>query len=55
MQWDPPPRVIRPKESNVRPRLNLGYLSEQDPMEGTARGDRALPPRGGAALWGSVN
>ena len=55
MQTDPPPFIIRLKERDVRPRLNMGYLSGQDPMEDTARGDRALLPHGGAALWGHVN
>ena len=32
---------------------NMGYLSGQNPLWGTARGDRALPPYGGAALWGA--
>ena len=55
MQWDPPPCIIRPKERDVRPRWNMGHLSGQNPIEGTARGDRALLPHGGAALWGHVN
>ena len=51
---DPAPRIIRPKERNVRPGSNMGYLSGQSPMEGTTRGDRALLQHGGAALWGHV-
>ena len=54
VRWDPPPRVIRPKERSLRLRSNMGYLSGQNPLYGTARGDRALPPCRGAALWGHV-
>ena len=36
----------------MRPRPNMGYLSGQDQMEGTARGDRAPLRHRGAALWG---
>ena len=32
---------------------NVGYLSGQNPLEGTARGDHALPPCGGAAFYGA--
>ena len=32
VRWDPPPRIIRPKERNVRLRLNMGYLSGQNPQ-----------------------
>ena len=31
----------------------MGYISGQDPMEGTARGDRALLPHGGADFVGA--
>ena len=55
MQSNPTPCIIRSKERDWRPRLNIGYLSGQNPMEGTARGDRALLPHGGATLWGHVN
>ena len=55
MQWDPIPRIVCPKERDVRPQANMAYLSGQNPMEGTARGDRALLPHGGAALWVNVN
>ena len=54
MQWDPPPCIIRRKERDVRPWSNMGYLSGENRMEATARGDRALLPLGGAALWGHV-
>ena len=54
MRRDPPPRIIRQKERDVRPRSNMGYLSGQNPMEGPARGDRALLPHGGAVLWGHL-
>ena len=50
----PPPRVISLKERTVRLRSNMGYLSGQNPLWGPARGDRALPPCGRAALWGQV-
>ena len=53
MRWDPPPRIIRPKERNVRLRSNMGYLSGRNPLWGTARGDRAFPPCGGAAFLGA--
>ena len=53
-RWDPPPRIILPRERNVRPRSNMGYLSGQNLPWGTARGNHALPPCGGAALWGHV-
>ena len=55
MQWDPPPYIIRPKERDVKPWSNVGYRSGQNPMEGTACGDRALLPHGGATLWGHMN
>ena len=42
VQWDPPRSIIRSKERNV----SMGYLSPQNPQEGTARGDRALPHMG---------
>ena len=32
VQWDPPPRIIRPKERNMRLRSNMGYLSGQNPL-----------------------
>ena len=32
MHWDPPSCIIRPKERDVRPPSNIGYLSEQNPM-----------------------
>ena len=32
VRWDPPPRIIRPKERSVRLRSNMGYLSVQDPL-----------------------
>ena len=32
VRWDPPPRIIRPKERNVRLRSNMGYLSGQNPL-----------------------
>ena len=32
LRWDPPPRIIRPKERNVRLRSNMGYLSGQNPL-----------------------
>ena len=38
----------------MRPRSNMGFPSGQNPLNGTARGDRALPPCEGAALWGHV-
>ena len=50
MRWDPPPRIIRPKEMNVRPRSNMGYVSGQDPMEGIAYCSRQLSP---SPTWGS--
>ena len=50
----PSPPIIRPKERNVRLRSNMGYLSGQNSLWGTARGDRALPRCGGAALWAHV-
>ena len=34
MQWDPPSCIIHSKERDVRPRLNMGYLSGQNPMGG---------------------
>ena len=54
VRWDPPPRITRPKEGNVRLRSNMGYLSGQNPLYGTARGDCALPLCGGAPLWKHV-
>ena len=32
VRWDPPPRIIRLKQRNVRPRSNMGYLSWQNPL-----------------------
>ena len=32
VRWDPPPRIICPKEGNVRLRSNMGYLSGQNPL-----------------------
>ena len=32
VRWDPPPRIICPKERNVRLRSNMGYLSGQNPL-----------------------
>ena len=32
VRWDPPTRIIRPNEGNVRLRLNMGYLSGQIPQ-----------------------
>ena len=32
VRWDPPPRIIRPKERKVRLRSNMGYLSGQNPL-----------------------
>ena len=54
VRWDPPPRIIRPKEMSVRLRSNMSYLSPQNPLQGAARGDRTLPQCAGAALWGHV-
>ena len=54
VRQDPLPRIIRAKERSVRLRSNMGYLSEQNPLYGAARGDRALSPCGGAALSGHV-
>ena len=34
MQWEPPRSIICGKESDVRPRPNMGYLSGQNPTEG---------------------
>ena len=31
VRWDPPPRIICPKERNVRLRSNMGYLTGQTP------------------------
>ena len=53
VRWDPPTRIIRPKERNVRLRSNMGYLSGRRPPWGTARGDRALPPCGGPRFVGA--
>ena len=39
----------------MRPRSNMGYLSGQNQQKGTARGDHALLPCGGAALLGHVH
>ena len=50
----PTPRYHPPKGEEWEPRTNMGYLSGQNPQEGTAGGDRALPPHGGSALWGHV-
>ena len=32
VRWDPPARIIRPKERNVRLRSNMGHLSVQNPL-----------------------
>ena len=32
VRWHPLPRIIRPKERNVRLRSNMGYLSGQNPL-----------------------
>ena len=32
VRWDPPPKIIRRKERNVRLRSNMGYLSGQYPL-----------------------
>ena len=32
VRWDPPPRIIRPKERGVRLRSSMGYLSGQNPL-----------------------
>ena len=32
VRWDPLPRIIRPKEGNVRLRSNKGYLPGQSPL-----------------------
>ena len=32
VRWDPPQRIIRPKERSVRLRSNMGYLSGQNPL-----------------------
>ena len=32
VRWDPPPRIIYPKERSVRLRSNMGYLSGQNPL-----------------------
>ena len=32
VRWDPSPRIVRPKERNVRLRSNMGYLSGQNPL-----------------------
>ena len=45
MRWATPP-IIRPKESDVRPRSNMGYVSRQNPMEGTSRVDRPFSHMG---------
>ena len=37
----------------MRPRSNMGYLSGQNPMEGTARGNRALLPHRGGRFVGA--
>ena len=44
---DPAPRIIRPKERNVRPRSNMGYLSGQNPGGYCSR---LTSP---SAIWGS--
>ena len=53
MRWDPPPRIIRPKQRNVRLWSNMGYLSGQNPLQGTARGDRALSLMPGSRFVGA--
>ena len=32
VRWDPPPRIIRPRERNVGLRSNMGYVSGQNPL-----------------------
>ena len=32
VRWDPPPRIIRLKERNVRIRSIMGHLSGQNPQ-----------------------
>ena len=32
VRWDPPPRIIRPKERNVNLRANMAYLSGHNPL-----------------------
>ena len=54
MRWDPRPCIIRLKGRGLTPPSKMGYLSGQNPLDGTAHGHLALPPNGAAPLWGHV-
>ena len=50
----PSPTCHPPEGEESETLVEHGLPLCADPLWGTARGDHALPPCGGAALWGHV-